>query len=152
MHRLVWAVCFVVWISSVGVVPLAAQRIPGTSSLPTLDEPRPRPIFPALLIPFSIPESYCRSGRLPRVTLRAFSGLTQPIATLVLRNRPAAELDAAPLRCGAWVARWDGVIQGPPARIAPNAVYYLQLAVDTSSSESSPRPPILRTRKLVVAN
>jgi len=149
MHRHAVSAGIVAWLVVMGAFPLQAQR--GTPPpIPTLDEPRPWPIFPALLVPFSVPAEFCRDGRTPRVTLRAFSGLTQPVATLVIRNRAATPLDGRPLRCGAWVARWDGVLGSPP-RIAPNAVYYLQLAVDTSNVGAGQRPPVLRTRKLVVA-
>lgn len=149
MRRHAVSVGIATWLVVLGALPLGAQRN-ALPPIPTLDEPRPWPIFPALLVPFSVPAEYCRDGRTPRITLRAFSGLTQPVATLVLRNRAATPLEGLPLRCGAWVARWDGVLGSPP-RIAPNAVYYLQLAVDTSDAGPGQRPPILRTRKLVVA-
>lgn len=148
MRRHAVSVGIAAWLV-LGAVPLHAQR-DAPPPIPTLDEPRPWPIFPALLVPFSLPAEYCRDGRMPRVTLRAFSGLIQPVATLVLRNQAATPLDGVRLRCGAWVARWDGVLGSPP-RIAPNAVYYLQLAVDTSDAARDQRPPVLRTRKLVVA-
>ncbi|HET9066704.1 MAG TPA: hypothetical protein VFN22_12860 [Gemmatimonadales bacterium] len=149
MHRHAVSAGIVAWLVVLGARPLQAQRAT-PPPIPTLDEPRPWPIFPALLVPFSVPEEYCREGRTPRVQLRVFDGLTAPIATLTLRGRAARPLDGRPLRCGAWVAHWDGAWGSPP-RLASNAVYWLQLSVDTSSATPGQRPPVLRTRKLVVA-
>lgn len=116
---------------------------------PTLDEPRPMPLFPALVVPFTIPAEYCRGGRTPGVQLRVFNSLTQPADTLTLRGRPATPLDGRPLRCGSFVARWDGTLSNP-TRVAEPSAWYLQLAVDTALRRLSGVPPILRTRKVVV--
>ncbi len=147
MHRRVVPVCLAL-LAALAVAPRAQAQRAEPPAIPALDEPRPLPVFPALLVPFSIPSEYCRDGRMPRVTLRVFSGLTQPIATLVLRGRQPTPIDGRPLRCGDAVARWDGVAGDPP-RLVTNAVYWIQLAVDTSAVGAS-RPPILRTRQLVV--
>lgn len=129
-----------------GANPLLAQQ---TRDLPELYQPRPAPVFPALMVPYSIPGEFCRSGRRPGVTLRVFNSLTQPVATLVRRQRPTELIDGRPSDCGEFVARWNGQIGDPP-RLAPNAVFYLQLAVDTSLATGRDGPPYLRTRKLVV--
>jgi hypothetical protein len=130
------------------VAPVAGQRAP-LPPAPMLDEPRPMPLFPALVVPFTIPAEYCRGGKLPGVQLRIFNSLTQPTATLVLRDRRAQPLDGRPLRCGEFVARWDGTL-GTPIRLAEPSAWYLQLAVDTAVGRQPAIPPILRTRKFVI--
>lgn len=148
MHRRTLPVAITFVLTLLGTTPAHAQLPAPRPTIPTLDEPRPLPVFPALLVPFSIPSQYCAEGRRPRVTLRVFSGLTKEIATLVLRGPEATPLDGRPVGCGPAVARWDGV-EGKSLRLATNAVYWIQLAVDTSATPDG-RPPILRTRQLVV--
>ena len=107
--------------------PLAAQRLPDWR-LVSLEEPRPNPIFPAALIPFSIQPEVCRRGHKPVVTLQVF-GVLSTAATLPLRDRRSVPLDSTSLSCGNFVAIWDGTIDGG-ARVAPQGVYYVQLNVD----------------------
>ena len=82
MRRLVWP--GVAWLLVAVSTPLAAQRA-GDPPAPQLYEPRPFPVLPASLVPFTIPAEWCRDGGQPRVTLRAFN--TVPVAVHVLRVR-----------------------------------------------------------------
>ncbi len=123
--------------------PLASQR-PGAPTAVKLEEPRPAPVFPVAIVPFSIPPELCRGGRVPAVTLTVHDAIAKPVQTLRLRNRQRQLLDRLPLRCGRYVALWDGTIdQG--TRMAPPFVYYLQLTVEFPDTA-----PLRDTFKLVV--
>jgi len=113
-----------------GVVafPAAAQRSPDAPTF-ALEEPRPHPVLPVALVPFSITPEVCQRGHVPRVALRVYNGIAQPVATLRLRDRRTAILDSIPLRCGRYVALWDGSIDGG-TRAAPPGIYWLSLSVD----------------------
>lgn len=124
-------------------LPLASQR-PGTPAAVKLEEPRPAPVFPVAIVPFSIPAELCRGGRIPEVTLAVHDAIAKPVQTLRLRNRQRELLDRLPLRCGRHVALWDGTIDNG-ARMAPPFVYYLQLTVQLPDTA-----PLRDTFKLVV--
>ena len=119
--------------------PAVAQR---SSDRPviSLEEPRPNPVLPAALVPFAIEAEVCRKDHVPRVSVKVYNVLANPVAVLRLRGRRIEPLDNRLLRCGTYVAVWDGTIDGG-TRVAPPGIYYLQLAVDD-------RAP--RTRKLIV--
>ncbi len=123
--------------------PLAAQR-PGAPTAVKLEEPRPAPVFPVAIVPFSIPAELCRGGRVPAVTLKVHDAIAKPVQTLRLRTRDRQPLDGLQLRCGRYVAFWDGTIDDG-ARIAPAFVYYLQLTVNFPDTA-----PLRDTFKLVV--
>lgn len=106
-----------------------AQRAPGVVPGPVLEEPRPNPVLPAALVPFVIPEEMCRNNSIPLVALKVYNALGVPVATLRLRSRRAETLDSIRLRCGRYVAIWDGTIGGG-TRVPPPGVYYLNLAVE----------------------
>ncbi len=141
MRRLVWP--GVVWLLVAGTNPLAAQRVSAPPA-PRLEEPRPAPALPAALVPFTIPSDYCRGGSEPRVSLRVYDVLSQPVHLLRLRGRDGQLLDRLPLRCGTYVGIWNGTIGDPP-RLPLATVYYLQLHVEWDGG--SPR---LATLKVVV--
>lgn len=141
MRRLVWP--GVAWLLVAVSPPLAGQRA-GDPPAPRLEEPRPFPAFPVALVPFSLPASWCQGGVEPRVTLRAYNSLSQPVHVLRLRGRTGERLQALPLRCGTHVAIWDGTIDDPP-RLPPGAVYYLNLTVERPNGR-----PHLATRRVVI--
>lgn len=141
MRRLVWP--GVAWLLVAVSIPLAAQRA-GDPPAPRLEEPRPAPAFPVALVPFSIPTEWCQGGVEPRVTLRAYNSLSQPVHVLRLRGRSGARLLELQLRCGSHVAIWDGTIGDPP-RLPPGAVYYVNLTVVRPNSR-----PQLATKRVVV--
>ena len=85
-----------------------------------------------------------QGGVEPRVTLRAYNSLSQPVHVLRLRGRTGERLQALPLRCGTHVAIWDGTIDDPP-RLPPGAVYYLNLTVERPNGR-----PHLATRRVVI--
>lgn len=126
MRRLVWP--GVAWLLVAVGTPLAAQRA-GDPPAPRLEEPRPAPAFPMALVPFTIPAEWCRGGQRPVVTLRVFNSSTTPVRLLRLRGRNGAALDKLPVRCGTYVAFWDGTVNDPP-RLALPSVFYVQLAVE----------------------
>ncbi len=138
MRRLLRSVVVAILLGVV-IRPAVAQR---SSDRPviSLEEPRPNPVLPAALVPFAIDAEVCRKGHVPRVSVKVYNVLANPVAALRLRGRRTEPLDNAPLRCGTYVAVWDGTIDGG-TRVAPPGIYYLQLAVDD-------RTP--RTRKLIV--
>lgn len=141
MHRLV--VPGVAWLLVAVSSPAAAQR-PATPPAVKLEEPRPAPVFPVALVPFSIPGELCRGGVLPEVSLQVNDALIRPVHTLRLRDRSRRPLDRLPLRCGSHVAIWDGTIDDG-SRIAPPFVYYLSLTVTLPGTR-----PLRDTFKLVV--
>jgi hypothetical protein len=121
-----------VLLGGVAAHPAAAQR---SADVPTvaLEQPRPHPVLPAALVPFSIASEVCQRGHVPRVALQGLNILTQPVATLRLRDRNAVVLDGVSVRCGKYVALWDGSIDGG-TRAAPPGIYLLRLTVDGRST------------------
>jgi hypothetical protein len=113
---------------AVVMVPSASAQRPGQAATVSLEEPRPNPVFPAALVPFTLGSEICRDGGQPVVSLKVYNVLAQPVATLRLRGRQGEVLDERPFRCGAHVATWDGTIAGG-TRVAPPGIYYVQLNV-----------------------
>lgn len=128
----------------VAVTSNAAAQRPADPPAVKIEEPRPAPVFPVALVPFSIPAELCRGGRTPVVTLRVHDALIKPVHTLRLRSRGREALDGVALRCGRHVAIWDGTIDNG-SRIAVPFVYYLYLTVTLPGST-----PLRDTFKLVV--
>lgn len=110
------------------MVPSASAQRPGQSARVVLEEPRPNPVFPAALVPFTLQSEICRDGGQPVVSLTVYNVLAQLVATLHLRGRQGDVLDERSLRCGTHVATWDGTIAGG-TRVAPPGIYYVQLNV-----------------------
>ncbi len=117
-----------VLLAGVTAAHAAAQR-PADSAPIVISEPRPSPVLPAALIPFTISSGACRRGHVPIVTMRVYNSLAQAVATLRLRQHGDQVLDSIPLKCGDYVAVWDGTID-EETRVAPPGVYWLQLNVD----------------------
>ncbi len=129
MHRLVGPIGVALLVMSAG--PLTAQRSGGAPAA-VIEEPRPNPILPAALVPFTIGPEFCRNGNSPSVRLEIRNVLVQPVATLRLRGGQRALLDGITLRCGSFVAIWNGLIRSGgegEERLAPPGTYYLQLTV-----------------------
>jgi hypothetical protein len=105
-----------------------AQRSP-TPATTVLHEPRADPVLPVALFPFTIAPEVCRQGHVPRISLKAYNSLSQTVAVLHLRDRPNALLDSLPLRCGDYVARWDGTVDGG-TRAASPGLYFFVLSAD----------------------
>lgn len=126
------------WLLGVPWGSVAAQRPPARPAI-TLEEPRPTPVLPAALVPFAIASEVCKNGHVPIVALKVYNVLAQPVATLRLRNRRAGLLDGLKLRCGSYVATWNGTVEDG-GRAAPPGIYYVQLLVDDRRA----------TRKLIV--
>ncbi len=133
----------VAWLLVALTSPLAAQR-PARPAAVKLEEPRPAPVFPLALVPFTIPSELCQGGRTPTVTFRVYDNITKPVNTLRLRDGQRQPLDGRPLRCGRHVAVWDGTIDNG-ARVAPPNVYYLYITAELPDTG-----PMRDTFKLVV--
>ena len=131
MRRPVWPV--------VGLLVAVAQT--GTAQRPstpavTIEAPRPLPVLPAALVPFTIARDLCQGARRPLVSLKVRDVLAKEVATLRLRATNRILLDAAPIGCGSFVAVWDGTID-EGRRLAVPQIYYLTLTADTGAG----RPP-----------
>ena len=127
MRRFIWRGCGLM-LGGVVAIPAVAQRSPARPAI-TLEEPRANPVLPAVLVPFTIAPEVCRQGHVPRVELRVYNSLSQPVAKLRLRDRPKVVLDSIPLKCGDFVALWDGTIDGG-VRAASPGLYRIRLSVD----------------------
>jgi hypothetical protein len=117
---------------------LGGVLVLATSALRSREQPlillqlaRPNPIFPASLIPFSIAPEVCKNDHVPRVTLKVYNGAAQEVATLTLRGK-AELLNGSPLRCGDYVASWDGTVNGGRSVAVPTS-YLVLLEVDRLS-------------------
>lgn len=119
---------------------VSAQR-PRLQAPVLLEEPRPNPVFPAALVPFTLGAEICRDGSRPVVSLKVYNVLAQPVATLRLRGRQTEPIDELVMRCGGHVALWDGTIDDQ-TRAAPPGIYYVQLGVSGQRAA---------TRKLIVS-
>jgi hypothetical protein len=108
--------------------PAAAQRTPAAPAF-ALEEPRANPVLPAALVPFSIASDVCKRAHVPQVALQVYNVLAEPVASLRLRDRPAVVLDSIPLRCGQYVALWDGTV-AKGTRAASPGLYLVTLSVD----------------------
>jgi hypothetical protein len=109
--------------------PASAQRLPEPPPAIVLEQPRANPIFPASLVPFTVGPDMCRKNHQPRVTMRVLNVFTQLVATLTLHERRSVVLDSIPMKCGQYLAQWDGTID-KGARVASPGVYIVQLIVD----------------------
>jgi hypothetical protein len=106
-----------------------AQRA-GDGPASVLQEPRPDPILPAAAAPFAIGPDLCRRGHVPTVSVRVYAVIGGEVATMSLRDHRSIVLDNVPLKCGQYVAHWDGTINGG-TRVAPPGIYYVQFLADS---------------------
>lgn len=113
------------------VITTTAQRLPQAEPI-VLQQARPNPIFPAALIPFTIAPEVCKNDHVPLVTLKVYNGAAQVVATLTLRGKVPVLIDGTPMRCGDYVAAWDGTVDGGRSVAVP-AVYFVRLEVDRIS-------------------
>ena len=105
------------------------QRKPGM----TLGQNYPNPFNPETKIPFSVgdPPTCPDQGKQHRVTLKIYNLLQQPVAIPVLQggNNAGQPLQNLSLRCGEYIAYWDGKMIGT-GREAASGVYLFRLEVD----------------------
>jgi hypothetical protein len=107
--------------------PVAAQANVSPPRV-ELKENYPNPFFPATTIPFTIAPQVCTGGRLPVVSLKIYNVLVQVVA--VPRVGGSSErLDSLALKCGEYLAYWDGKYLDGKREATPG-VYYYQLTVD----------------------
>jgi hypothetical protein len=145
MHRLVGPVWLLLFGVSAG--PLTAQRSGAAQSV-VIEEPRPNPILPAAIVPFTIGPEFCRNGNSPAVKFEVRNVLVQSVATLRMRGGARPPIDGLTLRCGSSVATWDGLVDGGgdgEGRLAPPGTYYLRLTVTGTGM-----PPRAVVRTLIV--
>ena len=127
MHRFVrWGLGLL--LGGVVALPAAAQRSPTRPAI-ALEEPRANPAYPVALVPFAVAPEICRQGHVPHVSLRVSNSLSQTVAVLRLRDRPTVVLDSIPLKCGEYVAVWDGTVSNG-TRAASPGLYFFYLKVD----------------------
>ena len=121
-------------------LPATAQRSPTPPAI-TLHEPRADPVLPVALLPFTIAPELCRQGHVPRIALRVYNSLSQSVAVLrLVRDRPTARLDSLPLKCGDYVALWDGTVANG-TKVASPGLYFFRLTADGGLGQ---------TRKLIL--
>lgn len=104
-----------------------------------LKENTPNPFFPSTTIPFEIHREVCNRGHQPVVTLRVYNVLVQIVGIPTLRDSSGQRLENLRLRCGSYVAYWDGRLR--EGREVADGVYYYQLLVDGER---------ISTRKMIV--
>ncbi|HUE95253.1 MAG TPA: hypothetical protein VMN39_01250 [Longimicrobiaceae bacterium] len=109
-----------------------------------LEQNYPNPVNPETWIPFYLDPSLFAQARSPRVTIRIYNILNQPVAIPEAmdhaRGRGTRVLSLEYEEPGRKIAYWDGRdLAGTPV---PSGVYYMQLVVEDET----------QTRKLVVLN
>ncbi len=107
----------------------AAAQDPAPALRVELGENIPNPFFPATSIPFVIHPEVCTRGHDPLVSLKIYNVLAQVIAIPVLQGQPNEVLDQIRLKCGSYVAVWDGKLLDGRSEVTPG-IYYYQLMVD----------------------
>ena len=130
MTRYAWAVL------GLGLCAAGASDARGQANPPPLVELKqnyPNPFNPATTIPFSLSADLFANGHRPKVTLRIYNVLAQPVAVPILQGTGQA-LDELELNCGSFAgcnysAYWDGKVLGS-GREAASGVYIYQLIVD----------------------
>ena len=131
MRRFIWPGLGLL-LTGVMALHAGAQQPTPRPAVASLEEPRANPVLPAVLVPFTIAPELCRQGHTPRVDLRVYNSLTQPVAVLRLRERSSVVLDSVPLKCGEHVALWDGTVESG-TRAASPGLYRFRLSVDGTS-------------------
>ena len=117
--------------------PVMAQETPAVRI--ELKENTPNPFFPSTTIAFAIHREVCSRGHQPVVTMRVYNVLVQVVAVPMLQDSTGQRLENVRLRCGSYIAYWDG--KGRDGREVPDGVYYYQLVVDGER---------VSTRKMIV--
>lgn len=112
--------------------PTAEAQTP-TSSGVELKQNRPNPFNPATTIPFALGPDLFANGHRPRVSLRIYNVIGQPVAIPILQGSGIRlenlELDCSnPSGCE-YSAYWDGRILNTDQE-APSGIYLYQLVVD----------------------
>jgi hypothetical protein len=107
--------------------PVAAQANVSPPRV-ELKENYPNPFFPATTIPFTIAPEVCSGGRQPVVSLKIYNVLVQVVAVPRL-GASSEQLDSLALKCGEYLAYWDGKYLDGKREATPG-VYYYQLTVD----------------------
>ncbi|TVP80201.1 MAG: hypothetical protein EA352_00230 [Gemmatimonadales bacterium] len=95
----------------------------------------PNPFNPETWIPFELHDELFEDGQIPRVTIRIYNALIQPVATATALNHPAGEgtpiLDLEYMTPGGHEAHWDGRDRsGAPVA---SGVYLLEMSVNGRS-------------------
>lgn len=111
--------------------PASAQE---RSPPPTfeLGDNYPNPFFPATSIPFVLTQEACTDGHVPLVTLEIYNVLVQVVAVPELQTGGRERVRGLRLRCGAYVAYWNGRFLDEDREVTPG-VYYYRLTVDGQS-------------------
>lgn len=92
----------------------------------------PNPFFPATSIPFVLTQEACTDGHVPLVTLEIYNVLVQVVAVPELQTGGRERVRGLRLRCGEYVAYWNGRYLDEDREVTPG-VYYYRLTVDGQS-------------------
>jgi len=92
----------------------------------------PNPFFPATSIPFVLKPEACTDGHIPLVTLEIYNVLVQVVAVPEMQSGGRERVRDLRLRCGTYVAYWDGRYLADDREVTPG-VYYYRLTVDGQS-------------------
>ena len=131
MKQFAWAVLGLgLWAGGVATNVAQAQ---GTLPTVELKQNYPNPFSPATTIAFTLKGELFANGHRPKVSLKIYNVLAQPVAVPILEGtrRP---LDNHELTCAdaagcTYTARWDGT-EARSGQQAASGVYLYQLVVD----------------------
>ncbi|HEV8123369.1 MAG TPA: hypothetical protein VGP80_03930 [Gemmatimonadales bacterium] len=127
------------WVGLLLGIAFPAMAQESTAPRIELRENTPNPFFPSTTITFEIHREVCNRGHQPVVTLRVYNVLVQVVAAPTLKDSTGQRLENVRLRCGSYLAYWDG--KARDGHEVPDGVYYYQLVVDGER---------VSTRKMIV--
>ena len=116
----------------VGMAAPAPAQVPSPPPVFELGDNFPNPFFPATSIPFVLTSEACTDGHVPLVTLEIYNVLVQVIAIPELQAGGRERVRGLRLRCGSYVAYWNGRYLDDEREVTPG-VYYYRLTVDGHS-------------------
>lgn len=116
----------------VGMAVPAAAQVPSLPPAFELGDNFPNPFFPATSIPFTLTQEACTDGHVPLVTLEIYNVLVQVVAIPELQTGGRERVRGLHLRCGSYVAYWNGRYLDDEREVTPG-VYYYRLTVDNQS-------------------
>jgi len=115
-----------------GMAAPAVAQVPSPAPPFELGDNSPNPFYPATSIPFVLTPEACSDGHVPLVTLEIYNVLVQVVAIPELQAGGSERVRGLRLRCGSYVAYWNGrYLDGE--REVTSGVYYYRLTVDGHS-------------------
>ena len=136
MRRYAWAVLGLGLLAvGIGARPVMGQ---GSTAAVSLKQNYPNPFNPATTIPFTLSAELFANGHRPKVSLKIYNVLAQPVAVPILQGT-GKPLDNVELSCANsascdFSAYWDGNVQdgrgNSTSQQAASGIYIYQLVVD----------------------